>query len=348
MCFGSGVSMSPPSLHPNPNSSLPATSSPHLESPMAKNHDALRLWSLGPTYQSKLAKVGHESATAHIHRQKWAHARFKKGCVLLILRGLLRDPAAKSSVQQHTQQKLNSVDNGARCLWRQSAGPQKGMCSSDARTGSSCGKCYRLPVPTVLRTSISCLACTLGIRLSPPSMGHTTASPTPQYHSHAAQQVCSIIPLKSCSALSSTSRRGLTCFCSRRLLAAVRDVKISSSAMSNPSFCSLPSRSRLHSFVVLVTKRIVTGAPRSLSQGEHSWMGYWILPHATQAKSWQEKPTYLVHRTSQLLVATNSLWEACSRKKTPVQLFKTLTQKVWLFYTVKWQTFFADISTRPG
>lgn len=83
--------------------------------------------------------------------------------------------------------------------------------------------------------------------------------------------------MKSGRALSSTRRRGRTCLCSRRFLAAVRDVKISFSAMSNPSFVSLSSRSLLHSFVVFVTNRMVTGALRSLMNEEQRQIGHSIL-----------------------------------------------------------------------
>lgn len=71
-------------------------------------------------------------------------------------------------------------------------------------------------------------------------------------------------PVKSGRALSSTRSRGLTCCCSRRFLAAVREVKISCSAMSKPSPVSRSSRSLLLSLVVLVTNLTVTGALRSL------------------------------------------------------------------------------------
>lgn len=84
-------------------------------------------------------------------------------------------------------------------------------------------------------------------------------------------------PVKSGRALSSTRRRGRTCFCSRRFLAAVRDVKISFSAISKPSFVSLSSRSLLHSFVVLVTNRIVTGALRNLMDEEQRHFCHGVL-----------------------------------------------------------------------
>lgn len=82
--------------------------------------------------------------------------------------------------------------------------------------------------------------------------------------------------MKSGRALLSTRRRGRTCFCSRRFLAAVSDVKISFSAMSNPSFVNLSSRSLLHSFVVFVTNRMVTGALRSLMGEEQRQIGHSI------------------------------------------------------------------------
>lgn len=85
------------------------------------------------------------------------------------------------------------------------------------------------------------------------------------------------LPVKSGRALSSTRRSGRTCFCSRRFLAAVRDVKISFSAMSKPSFVSLSSSSLLHSFVVFVTNRMVTGALRSLIGEEQSHIGHSIF-----------------------------------------------------------------------
>lgn len=75
-------------------------------------------------------------------------------------------------------------------------------------------------------------------------------------------------PVKSGSARSSTSSMGLTCLCSIKFRAAVREVKISSSEISNSSFRNLSSRSLLLSLVVLVTNRTITEAARNLEKSD--------------------------------------------------------------------------------
>lgn len=76
------------------------------------------------------------------------------------------------------------------------------------------------------------------------------------------------LPLKSGSARSSTSSMGRTCFCSTKFLAAVSDVNISSSEISNSSFFNLSNRSCLLSLVVLVTNLTMTEALRNLGKSK--------------------------------------------------------------------------------
>lgn len=88
--------------------------------------------------------------------------------------------------------------------------------------------------------------------------------------------------MNSGSARSSTRSMGLTCFCSIKFRAAVREVNISSSEISNSSFFSLSSRSFLLSLVVLVTNRTITEVARNLekpdSQVQLLPLSSWSLP----------------------------------------------------------------------
>lgn len=102
-------------------------------------------------------------------------------------------------------------------------------------------------------------------------------------------------PVKSGSARSSTNSMGLTCFCSTKFRAAVREVKISSSEMSNSSFFNLSSRSCLLSLVVLVTNLTITEAARNLEKTDREWRGAlasWAIYNTAYFFFFNNRPTF--------------------------------------------------------